>query len=265
MESKKKEEMLSSFTHQDFASVLKKYKYQLNIGDITAGTIFSREKQGCLVDIGEHKAAYLPEDEISLNAQRNTEPLMNSSREFFILAYNKKVKQLILSIKRLDYMRGWQRIKQIKTEDATIYTYIHRLNKGGVITSIEGIQGFIPNSHIAKIRKKNKIIGQQIECKILFINEKTNTVVLSNKRAALNKLLPKIYVGKIVTGIISKIQDYGAFISIYGFLALLHVSEIDEKDFDRIKDLNIGSNLAVKVIHIDTKQGRLSVSRKCLG
>ncbi len=154
MKSKKEVLGLKNFTHQDFASVLDKYKYKLSVGDITAGTIFSKEKQGFLVDIGEDVAAYLPKNEISLSKYKRTAPFVNNSREFFILAYNKKANQLILSVKRLEYIRGWERIKQIKREDATIKIHIDKINKGGLIVALEGIQGFIPNSHIANIQEK---------------------------------------------------------------------------------------------------------------
>ena len=253
---------LYSFTHKDFASVLNRYKYKLNIGDITAGTIFSQEKEGFLVDIGEPIAAYLPKDEISINKYNKTIPIINNSREFFILAYNKTSKQLIISIKRLEYIRGWQRIKQIKNEDVTINLYINQINKGGLLTTFEGIQGFIPNSHIANTKLKKSLINQTIQCKILFINEKTNTVILSQKRAALQSLLSTIYIGQITTGKITKIQKYGLFIDIHGFLALLHISEIGKDKINNINLFHVGNSIAVQIIHIDTQQGRLSLSRR---
>lgn len=263
MKSRKKERERSYFTHQDFGSVLSKYKYKLSIGDITAGTIFSDEKRGFLVDIGENIVAYLPNDEIRINRYEKTKPFTNNSREFFIVAHNKKVKQLILSIKRLEYIRGWERIKQIKQEDATINLDIYKINKGGLITAVEGIQGFIPNSHMVDISEKKIIISKQIKCQLLFVNEKTNSIVLSQKRAALKNLIPKIHVGQNVTGIIIKIQKYGVFISIHGFPALLHASEISDK-INNTEKFYIGGHLLVQIIHIDTKQGRLSVSTKYL-
>lgn len=252
------------FTHKDFASLLNKYKYKLNIGDITAGTIFSQEKEGFLVDIGEPIAAYLPLDETSINQNNITTPIINNSREFFILAYNKTCRQLIISIKRLEYIRGWQRVKQIKNEDITINLHIEKINKGGLITTIEGIKGFIPNSHITDIKLKPSLIQQRIKCKILFINEKTNTIIFSNKRAKLKELLSKIYIGQTIHGTITKIQKYGVFISINGFIALLHISEIGEDNLNNINLFYIGNVIQVQIIHIDTQQGRLSVSRRSL-
>ena len=250
------------FTHKDFASLLNRYKYKLNIGDITAGIVFSREKKGFLVDIGEPIAAYLPIDEVNLHKNYKTLPRINISREFFILAYNKTSKQLILSIKRLEYIRGWQRIKQIKKVDVTSHLYIEKINKGGLITSLEGIQGFIPNSHITDITSKRTLLYSRLKCKILFINEKTNTIIFSNKRAILQELLTNIYIGQIISGKIKKIQKYGLFIDISGFTALLHISEIGEDYLNTFKNFHIGHNIKVKIIHIDTQQGRLSVSRR---
>lgn len=249
-------------TNQDFASMLSKYKYQLNIGDITGGTVFSQEKKGFLVDIGENVVAYLPKNEVSINKGKLTAPVVNNSREFFIIACNKKTKQLILSIKRLEYIRGWQRIKQIKREDAEISVQISGVNKGGLIATLEGVQCFIPNSHIVANEEKKLIINSRINCQILFINEKTNTVILSQKRATLKNLLSIIHVGQNTKGRVTKIEDYGIFINIHGFTALLHVSEIDK--IHNIKSFRRGDLIYVQIIHIDTKQGRLSVSTKRL-
>jgi small subunit ribosomal protein S1 len=253
------------FTHRDFASLLNRYQYKLNIGDITAGTIFSEEKKGFLVDIGEPIVAFLPIDEISINKIKKTYPIINNSREFFILAYNKKNKQLILSIKRLEYIRGWQRIRQIQSKDITSSLYIENLNKGGLITHIEGIQCFIPNSQISNINIKQSFIHKKIKCRILFTNDKTNSIICSNKRAYLIELLSKIYVGQIISGTITQIKEYGLFINIHDFIALLHISEIGKENLNNLKFFYIGKVIKVQIIHIDTKQGRLSVSRKYIG
>nr|YP_009541672.1 ribosomal protein S1 [Synarthrophyton chejuense]AYR05681.1 ribosomal protein S1 [Synarthrophyton chejuense] len=256
----------SGFTHKDFASVLNKYNYNLNLGDITAGTIFSKEKEGFLVDIGSKIAAYLPKDEMIIYQKNfDQQEMINETREFFILAYNKKSEQLILSIKRLEYIRAWERIKQMEKEDIKLKLIVHEINKGGLLTLIEGIQGFIPNSHIVNIRNKNLLMNQNIECQFLLINEKSNKLILSNKRAILTKLSDTIYIGQITKGIVSKIESYGTFLIIYGINALLHISEIKKKEKqDTHTQLKIGDQVEVKIIHIDKKQGRLSVSQKNL-
>lgn len=254
------------FTDKDFAYVLNKYNYNLNLGDITAGTIFSEEKHGFLVDIGARIAAYLPKDEITLYKQYLlTNQIVNETREFFILAYNKKSEQLILSIKRLEYIRAWERIKQMEQEDITINLNINEINKGGLLTSIEGIQGFIPNSHLVDIQNKRLLLNKQIKCKFLLINEKLNKLIFSNKRAILNNLSNIIYIGLVTTGTVTKIEHYGIFVEIYAITALLHISEIESSNLKNInKVFQAGRKIKVKIIHIDRKQGRLSLSQKNL-
>lgn len=266
MNMKPKAQAKQGFTHKDFASVLNKYNYKLNLGDITAGTIFSEEKDGFLVDIGARIAAYLPKDEVTVYKKYSlTNKIINETREFFILAHNKKSKQLILSIKRLEYIRAWERIKQMKQEDIAINLIINEINKGGLLTDIEGIQGFIPNSHIINIQNKSSLLNKKLTCQFLLIDEKLNKIIFSNKRAVLTKLSKIIQVGQITIGTITKIETYGLFINIHDVTALLHVSEIGHNRVDQIKNtFQVGDKIKVKIIHIDKKQGRLSLSRRYL-
>nr|AOM64628.1 ribosomal protein S1 [Riquetophycus sp.] len=257
-----------SFTNNDFASVLNQYNYHINAGDIVAGTIFSQEKYGFLVDIGEEIAGYIPLEETSilLQNQKNTENYLNNeTREFFILAYHRKSKQLLLSIKRLEYIRAWKRIKQLESEDTILELKVAGFNKGGIITLIEGLQGFIPNSHLINDLQKSSINHQYIKCKLLLADEKNNKIILSHKKAILEISTNKFKIGDIVIGKIMNIKSYGAFIQIYGVPALLHISEIGYKNIIDIHTIfNIGDRIKVKILHIDLKQGRLSVSRKYL-
>lgn len=256
-----------SFSNKYFANVLNKYNYNLNPGDIVAGTIFNQEKEGLLVDIGTDIAGYLPKEEIYLIQQEKSyDPgsyLINQTREFFILAKNYKSKQLLLSLKRLDYIRAWKRIKQLEQEDIIIKTKIKNINKGGILVSLEGLIGFIPNSHIVHQNNISLLKNSPILCQILLINEKKNQIILSNKRAILTKKYHQMKIGTIVNGKVIQIKNYGLLINIYGIHALLHISEIGDKHIENIYGIfNIGQTIKVKVIHLDFKQGRISVSTR---
>nr|YP_009295588.1 30S ribosomal protein S1 [Mastocarpus papillatus]AOL58072.1 30S ribosomal protein S1 [Mastocarpus papillatus] len=255
-----------SFTDSNFTSMLNSYNYNLHPGDIVAGTIFHQEKENLIVDIGAKTAGYLPHEEII--SIYHAKPsiiyyLQNETREFFILAYNKHSQQLILSIKRLEYIRAWKRIKQIETEDIILNIKVIKINKGGLIVNLEGLQGFVPKSHVAIDINKESVENKYIKCKLLLANEKTNQLILSHKKAIISISSSKFKIGKIVTGKIIKTKAYGVFIQIYGILALLHISEVTSKN---IKDINsifsIGDKIKVKILHIDMKQGRLSVSQR---
>ena len=246
-----------------FQYILEQYKYNLQPGDIVAGTINYKESNGFLVIIGDNISGYLPKEEINIEfIFNNNESLVNITREFFIIKYNTHIKQYILSIKRLNYIRGWNRIKQLQLENIILILNIQHINKGGLITYLEKIQAFIPKSHIA-LNNTSTFYNQKIKCKILIANEKKNQLILSNKSACLSLSQHKLRIGEITYGIIIKIKDYGIFLKIYDTIALLHISEIGSVYINNInKIFTIGQLIKVKIIHIDQKQGRISVSKR---
>lgn len=252
-----------------FAEILQQYNYSLHAGDIVAGTIIHQEYSGFLVNIGNRIAGYLPQEEIILfNYRKKTKnsSLIKTTREFFLIEHNTNLKKSILSIKRLDYIRSWKRIKQFYLEDIIFNLSIKHLNKGGFITYLEGIQSFIPNSQIY-LKTENKeqynIKKKNIKCKLLTANEPKNQLILSNKSAIFSLSSHKFKLGEILYGKILSIKPYGLFINIYEIIALLHISEISSKYINNINlFFKIGKLIKVKVIHIDNKQGRLSVSKR---
>lgn len=255
------------FTHRNFAAVLQKYKYDLNLGDIVAGTIFSFELNGVLVDIGTPISAYLPIQEVSSNQDLNnfTSLNINDTREFFLLDYNIQSKQLILSIRRLEYIRAWKRIRQLLAEDSLLNVMIKGFNKGGMIINLEGISGFVPNSHLGNFQKSEQFNNKFIKLKLLNVEEKSNNLILSHRRALISQASSNLIVGNIIEGIINQITPYGLFIKVGNLKGLVHISEINIKELEQISSqFKIGDTIKAVIIHVDKKQGRLSLSMKHL-
>lgn len=187
---------------------------------------------------------------------------MNTTRDFFIMTKNSCNGQYILSIKRLDYIRAWKRIKQLYLEDVIFNLKIHYINKGGIITYLEGIQGFIPKSHIFTRNKNNNyevVKNKMIECKLLSLNENKNQLILSNKSAKLITLKHKFKLGELIYGKVVMQKEYGIFLNICDIKALLHISEIDKK-LQNKNLIHIGQFIKVKVIYLNIEQGLVSVS-----
>ncbi|OBQ31671.1 MAG: hypothetical protein AN485_23445, partial [Anabaena sp. MDT14b] len=79
-------------------------------------------ESGALIDIGAKTAAYIPIQEMSINRVDAPEEVLqsNETREFFILTDENEDGQLTLSIRRIEYMRAWERVRQLQAEDATV-------------------------------------------------------------------------------------------------------------------------------------------------
>jgi small subunit ribosomal protein S1 len=255
------------FTHEDFAALLDQYDYHFNPGDIVPGTVFSIEPKGALIDIGAKTAAYIPIQEMSINRIEVPDEVLqsNETREFFILADENEDGQLTLSIRRIEYMRAWERVRQLQTEDATVRSDVFATNRGGALVRIEGLRGFIPGSHISTRSAKEDLIGEQLPLKFLEVDEERNRLVLSHRRALVERKMNRLEVSEVVIGTVRGIKPYGAFIDIGGVSGLLHISEISHDHIDTPHSVfNVNDEVKVMIIDLDAERGRISLSTKQL-
>jgi small subunit ribosomal protein S1 len=255
------------FTHEDFAALLDKYDYHFSPGDTVAGTVFSLEPRGALIDIGAKTAAYIPIQEMSINRVDSPEEVLqsNETREFFILTDENEDGQLTLSIRRIEYMRAWERVRQLQAEDATVRSQVFATNRGGALVRIEGLRGFIPGSHISTRTAKEDLVGQELPLKFLEVDEDRNRLVLSHRRALVERKMNRLEVGEVVVGTVRGIKPYGAFIDIGGVSGLLHISEISHDHIDTPHSVfNVNDDVKVMIIDLDAERGRISLSTKQL-
>jgi small subunit ribosomal protein S1 len=255
------------FTHEDFAALLDKYDYHFSPGDIVAGTVFSMEPRGALIDIGAKTAAYIPIQEMSINRVDNPVEVLQAdeTREFFILTDENEDGQLTLSIRRIEYMRAWERVRQLQQEDATVRSNVFATNRGGALVRIEGLRGFIPGSHISAREAKEDLVGEDLPLKFLEVDEERNRLVLSHRRALVERKMNGLEVGQVVRGSVRGIKPYGAFIDIGGVSGLLHISEISHDHIDTPHSVfGVNDELKVMIIDLDAERGRISLSTKQL-
>jgi small subunit ribosomal protein S1 len=255
------------FTRDDFAALLDKYDYHFSPGDIVPGTVFSIEPKGALIDIGAKTAAFIPIQEMSINRVDQPEEVLlnNETREFFILSEENEEGQLTLSIRRIEYMRAWERVRQLQQEDATVRAKIFATNRGGALVRIEGLRGFIPGSHISTRKTKDDLLEEELPLKFLEVDEERNRLVLSHRRALVERKMNKLEVGEVVVGVVRGIKPYGAFIDIGGVSGLLHISEISHEHIETPNNVfNVNDELKVMIIDLDAERGRISLSTKQL-
>ena len=255
------------FTHEDFAALLDKYDYHFSPGDIVPGTVFSIEPRGALIDIGAKTAAYIPIQEMSINRIDNPEEVLQSdeTREFFILTDENEDGQLTLSIRRIEYMRAWERVRQLQAEDATVRSEVFATNRGGALVRIEGLRGFIPGSHISTRKPKEDLVAEELPLKFLEVDEDRNRLVLSHRRALVERKMNRLEVGEVVIGAVRGLKPYGAFIDIGGVSGLLHISEISHDHIDTPHSVfNVNDEIKVMIIDLDAERGRISLSTKQL-
>ena len=255
------------FTMEEFTALLSQYDYHFNPGDVVSGTVFNLEPKGSLIDIGAKTAAFMPLQEASINRVEDLSDVLQPGdvREFFILSEENEDGQLMLSIRRIEYQMAWERVRQLQKEDATIYSDVFATNRGGALVRVEGLRGFIPGSHISTRKPKEELVDEVLPLKFLEVDEERNRLVLSHRRALVERKMNRLEVGEVVVGNVRGIKPYGAFIDIGGVSGLLHISEISHEHIETSHAvLNVGDQLKVMIIDLDAERGRISLSTKAL-
>ena len=119
-------------------------------------------------------------------------------------------------------------------------------------------------SHANEILKK----GDPIECQILTVDEDRRRIALGLKQLGEDPWetrIPEKYApGKTVTGKVTKITNFGVFVQLEDDLeGLLHVSELADHKVDHPENMvQVGQDLEVRVLRVDTGERKIGLSRK---
>ncbi len=181
---------------------------------------------------------------------------------------------VVLSKKKADFMRVWERIRVAYESDQPVEGVLQKKIKGGVVVDLMGVDAFLPGSQIALRRVPNidELLGQKFEFKIIKLNKRRRNIVVSRrvileseragKREKLMKELEKDQVRK---GIVKNITDFGAFIDLGGVDGLLHITDMSWGRIQHPSEMvQIGNEVEVKVLDIDWQRERISLGLKQL-
>ena len=135
------------------------------------------------------------------------------------------------------------------------------------------IKAFLPGSlvDVRPTKETDYIEGKVLEFKIIKMDKIRNNIVLSRKAVLLDQtsspeeVAEKYTEGKVVTGFIKNLTDYGAFIDLGGIDGLLHITDISWKRINHPSEiLRIGDEIKVTVLKYDTEKNRVSLGMKQL-
>lgn len=266
-----------SFSYDEFAKAVDDVSYRFERNAIVDGMVVEYSNNGCLVDIGAKASAFCPVLEASLlpiahnNDLSSILPIRDEPYQFQIISDEDEHGQLLVSIKRLQYKQAWDTIKSLAATDSIVTAEIIAVNRGGAICLIEGLRAFLPGSHfgngiqVIPNADNVELIGMKLPLKFLEVNDVTNKLVVSHRKAIVEQQMADLSRGDLVSGIVKAIKPYGAFIEVGGMSGLLHISQIS---YDRIDDLEkvLQPGMLVKcmIIDHDKVNGRIALSTKTL-
>src|SRR5919202_365698 len=181
---------------------------------------------------------------------------------------------VVLSKKKADFMRVWERIRLAYENDQPVEGTLVKKIKGGVVVDLMGVDAFLPGSQIALRRVPNidELLGQKFEFKIIKLNKRRRNIVVSRRvileveRAGKReRLMKELQKDQVRRGVVKNITDFGAFIDLGGVDGLLHITDMSWGRIQHPTEMvQIGQELEVKVLDIDWDRERISLGLKQL-
>ena len=236
--------------------------------EVVQGQVVRVSDRDVFIDIGFKSEGIVSKNEF------NQIPVVGDKVDVFIITFEDRKGNLILSREKAEFMLKWNELKDKFENTETVIGTIVRRIKGGMIVDLSPVQGFLPGSQIdvKPITNFDEYIGMETEFKIVKFNELRQNIVLSRKEILSNDLdgkrkeiIEKIQVGEVLEGIVKNITDFGAFIDLGGIDGLLHITDITWGRINHPSDkLNIGDKIEVKVIDYDPDAIRVSLGLKQL-
>jgi small subunit ribosomal protein S1 len=238
------------------------------------GTIAERVKGGFTVDI-QNVRAFLPGSLVDVRPVKDTGYLEGKPLEFKVIKIDRRRSNVVVSrravVEKENTAERDALLENLK-EGAVVKGVVKNLTDYGAFLDLGGVDGLLHITDMAWKRVKNPAeivnIGDEIDVKVLKFDRERNRVSLGLKQmgddpwADLTRRYPE---GTKLQGRITNIADYGCFAELEeGVEGLVHVSEMDwtNKNVHPSKLVNIGDEVDVVILDIDTERRRISLGMK---
>lgn len=243
---------------------------KISEGEIVKGRVVAIADNTVSVDIGFKSEGTVPLAEFT-----NKDDLkIGDEIEVFLESVENKDGQLVLSRKRADFMRVWERVtKSFETGEVLQGRCVRRI-KGGIVVDLLGIDAFLPGSQIdvRPVRDFDAFIGRTLDFRVVKINHPSENVVVSHKvlveeemsgqRQAIISSLEK---GQILEGTAKAITDFGVFVDLGGVDGLVHITDLSWGRINHPSEIvKLDQKINVVVLDFDQEKKRISLGYKQL-
>ena len=243
-------------------------------GKRVEGRIFGRVKGGFTVDL-DGAVAFLPGSQVDIRPVRDVTPLMDMAQPFQILKMDRRRGNIVVSRRAvLEETRAEQRSELIDklAEGQVIDGVVKNITDYGAFVDLGGIDGLLHVTDMSYKRVNHPSemieIGATVTVQIIRINEETQRISLGMKQLESDPwdgVAAKYPVGMKMTGTVTNITEYGAFVEIEpGIEGLVHVSEMSwtKKNVHPGKIVSTSQEVEVMVLEVDSEKRRIRLGLK---
>jgi small subunit ribosomal protein S1 len=192
--------------------------------------------------------------------------------EAVVLGINREEQKISLGLRQLE-ANPWDKAMDKYPAGTHVKGKIRNLTSYGAFIELEeGLDGMIHVSDMSWTRKINhpsEVLkkGDDIEAIVLEVDKTNQRIAVGMKQLTPDPWegIDQLYkVGDLVTGKVTKLASFGAFIGLQHEIdGLVHISQISEERIDKIKNvLKVDQEVTARVIKIDKSDRRIGLSIK---
>jgi small subunit ribosomal protein S1 len=251
-----------------------KLESEFGEGKRVEGRIFGRVKGGFTVDL-DGAVAFLPGSQVDIRPVRDVTPLMDVPQPFQILKMDRRRGNIVVSRRAvLEETRAEQRSELINdlAEGQIIDGVVKNITDYGAFVDLGGIDGLLHVTDMSykRVNHPSEVIaiGDTVTVQIVRINAETQRISLGMKQLESDPwdgVAAKYPVGMKLTGHVTNITEYGAFVELEpGIEGLVHVSEMSwtKKNVHPGKIVSTSQEVEVMVLEVDSDKRRISLGLK---
>ncbi|MBE6649864.1 MAG: bifunctional 4-hydroxy-3-methylbut-2-enyl diphosphate reductase/30S ribosomal protein S1 [Ruminococcaceae bacterium] len=260
--------------NMSFAEMLEKSFKTLNTGEKVTGVITSVTPAEIHVDLGIKHTGILAFDEIT------DDPSLDVMAEFHVgdeitvllMKFNDPEGTVQVSKKKVDYFSKWVKVEEVYNANEVLEGRVIEVVRGGVVVIWNGIRVFVPASqtNVPMGADLAQLNGTTVKFKLIEADQQKRRAVGSirvvareEKKALAEKFWAEIEEGKVYTGKVKSITNFGAFVDLGGVDGMVHITELSWLRLKHPSEVvSIGDELTVFVKEFDKEKNRISLGYK---
>ena len=255
--------------HEDFQALLGQFERQHaskakrppQVGDLVHGTVAAIGREHVYVDLGIKSDAIVDLQDVT-DADGNLTLNVGDPVDMAISAIDADSGTLLLGSRHGRRVHGASGLEQAFEQHLPVEGHVTGVTKGGVEVEIAGVRAFCPASQLSLqfVEDLATYVGQRLTFRITkYEGGRHPNLVVSRRelldeerRAKAAALRAKVVPGAVLSGTVTSLQPYGAFVDLGGIEGMVHISELA---FERVRHpsdlLSVGQQVEVAVLRVD--------------
>ena len=247
----------------DFMASVEASMRRIHTGQTVTGKVLQVTDDEVGVDIG-----YKMDGIIKRSDLVDTDVKVGDEIEVEVVKVNDGDGNVVLSQRNIINKKAWDALMAKFEAGEYVDAVGKEAVKGGLICMVDGVRAFVPASRLSKryVEKIDQFVGQQMKLKIIDVDQQKKRIVCSRKDVLIEEeaakkaaAWEKIEEGAIVTGIVRRFADFGAFVDLGGVDGLIHITDLAWYRVGHPSEV-----LQIKILSVDRERERIQLGYKQL-